>query len=353
MTASNRSKFLLLGDSLTQLSFGGWGSELADVYQRRADVLNRGMSGYNSRWYLRYAEETGIWNEPGKVALVTIFFGANDAAKKDLEPKVHVPLDEYKANIEKLVDKAKESYPNAEILIMAPPPVHPEQRLEFQKKRYGDKATGVLERTSEIAGTYAAACREVAKAKEVPCVELNDISPTVAATVTINDTSTTVVSGQEVLTNAGSGTFTVPGGVSNISIMAVGGGAGSGTASALGAGQISGGGGSGAVAWLNNVTVSAGDSISYTVGAGGAGNNDGGDTTVTIGGTTYTAGGGSASAPVSLTDLDPYELHAGGAGGTASGAWTGSVNGGVGGSSYRSQTGQAYVGGGAGGSGQM
>lgn len=172
MTASNRSKFLLLGDSLTQLSFGGWGSELADVYQRRADVLNRGMSGYNSRWYLRYAEETGIWNEPGKVALVTIFFGANDAAKKDLEPKVHVPLDEYKANIEMLVDKAKESYPNAKILIMAPPPVHPEQRFAYQKKRYGDKATGVLERTTEIAGTYAAACREVAKTKEVPCVDI-------------------------------------------------------------------------------------------------------------------------------------------------------------------------------------
>ena len=172
MTASKRSKFLLLGDSLTQLSFGGWGSELADVYQRRADVLNRGMSGYNSRWYLRYAEETGIWNEPGKVALVTIFFGANDAAKKDLEPKVHVPLDEYKANIEKLVDKAKESYPNAKILIMTPPPVHPGQRLEYQKKRYGDKATGVLERTTEIAGTYAAACREVAKTKDVPCVDI-------------------------------------------------------------------------------------------------------------------------------------------------------------------------------------
>ena len=172
MSVSNRQKILLLGDSLTQLSFEGWGSELADVYQRRADVLNRGMSGYNSRWYLRYAEDNGIWSEPGKVALVTIFFGANDAAKKDLEPAVHVPLSEYKTNIEKMVDKVKESYPNANILIMAPPPVHPEQRLAYQKKRYGDKATGILERTSEIAGMYAEACREVAKTKGVPCVDI-------------------------------------------------------------------------------------------------------------------------------------------------------------------------------------
>jgi len=172
MPASDRQKFLLLGDSLTQLCFQGWGSDLTDVYQRRADVLNRGMSGYNSRWYIRYAEDNGIWNEPGKVSLVTIFFGANDAAKKELEPKVHVPLAEYKTNIGTIVDKAKESYPNAKILIIAPPPVHPGQRLEYQKKRYGDRATGVLERTSEIAGTYAAACREVAKTKEVQCLDL-------------------------------------------------------------------------------------------------------------------------------------------------------------------------------------
>ena len=172
MQSSDRSKILLLGDSLTQLSFAGWGGDLADAYQRRADMLNRGMSGYNSRWYLRYADENNIWDEPGKVALVTIFFGANDAAKKECEPKVHVPLPEYKTNIEKLVDKAKESYPNAKVIIIAPPPIHPEQRLAYQKKRYGDKATGILERTSEIAGTYAAACREVAKTKEVPCVDL-------------------------------------------------------------------------------------------------------------------------------------------------------------------------------------
>ena len=78
----------------------------------------------------------------------------------------------------------------------------------------------------------------------------------------------------------GTGTFTVPGGKPNISIMAVGGGAGPGTNSALGAGQLSGGGGSGAVAWLNNISLTAGQVINYTVGAGGAGNNDGGDTTV-------------------------------------------------------------------------
>jgi lysophospholipase L1-like esterase len=170
MPASGRQKFLLLGDSLTQLCFEGWGSDLADVYQGRADVLNRGVSGYNSRWYLRYAEDTGIWDEPGKVALVTIFFGANDAVK-EFDP-AHVPLPEFTTNIEKIVDKVKESYPNSKILLIAPPPVHLGQRVAYQKKRWGDKATGVVERSSEITGTYAAACREVGKTKKVPCMDL-------------------------------------------------------------------------------------------------------------------------------------------------------------------------------------
>ena len=172
MHAPDRQNLLLLGDSLTQLCFEGWGSDLADVYQRRADVLNRGMSGYNSRWYLRYAEDNGVWKEPGNILLVTIFFGANDAAMKEYEPVVHVPLPEYKTNIETIVDKAKEAYPDAKVLIIAPPPVYAEQRLAYQKKRYGDKATGILERTSEVTGKYAEACREVAESKKVPCVDL-------------------------------------------------------------------------------------------------------------------------------------------------------------------------------------
>lgn len=172
MTTYNRSKLLLLGDSLTQLSFEGWGSDLANMFQRRADVLNRGMSGYNTRWYIRYAEDNGVWDEAGNIMLVTIFFGANDAALLERDPAKHVPLTEFKTNVETIVDKAKSAYPDAKILVIAPPPVHREQRLKFQKDRYGEKATGIPERTSEHTGKYAAVCREVAETKKVPCLDL-------------------------------------------------------------------------------------------------------------------------------------------------------------------------------------
>mmetsp|Transcript_8116 Transcript_8116/g.17490 ORF Transcript_8116/g.17490 Transcript_8116/m.17490 type:complete len:267 (-) Transcript_8116:238-1038(-) len=172
---ADRAKLLLLGDSLTQLCFEGWGSDLANMFQRRADVLNRGMSGYNTRWYLRYAEDNGIWEEPGNIVLVTIFFGANDAALPERDPAKHVPLPEYQTNLEIIIEKAKEAYAGAKILLIAPPPVHRGQRLKFQKDRYGEKATGIPERTSEHTGKYAAVCREVANTKKIPCLDLFDI----------------------------------------------------------------------------------------------------------------------------------------------------------------------------------
>ncbi|VFQ95641.1 unnamed protein product [Cuscuta campestris] len=49
-----RPEIVLFGDSITEQSFrsGGWGSSLADYYSRKADILNRGYGGYNTRWAL-------------------------------------------------------------------------------------------------------------------------------------------------------------------------------------------------------------------------------------------------------------------------------------------------------------
>ncbi len=173
----------------------------------------------------------------------------------------------------------------------------------------------------------------------------------ITASVTINDTSTTLVAGDEVVTTPGSGSFTIPTGVTSISVMAVGGGAGTGTTSALGAGQVTGGGGAGALGILNNLSVTPGETLTYTVGAGGAGSNNGGDTTVSYGGTNYVAGGGKTSASVALNSLAVYERKAGGLGGTTTGAWTISKAGGQGGDSYRYNLDGAVVGGGGGGAG--
>ena len=168
----SRPKILLLGDSLTQLSWDGWGGTLAHVYQRRADVINRGMAGYNTDWFLKYLEQHEKDVLVDNVVLVIIFFGANDASCKTLNPRHHVPIPAYQENIKTMIVKCRTRYPDVPIIVITPPPVQHEQRLSYQKERYGDKATGLLERSLELSGQYAQAAKEVADASNTCLIHL-------------------------------------------------------------------------------------------------------------------------------------------------------------------------------------
>ena len=97
---------------------------------------------------------------------------SSDASLPDLNPHHYVSVEEYHQNLTKLVDKAQSLLNHPPILLVTPPPVHHGQRLEYQKTRYGDKATGVLERTLENSGVYAEACVQAAAEKSVPCLNL-------------------------------------------------------------------------------------------------------------------------------------------------------------------------------------
>jgi lysophospholipase L1-like esterase len=80
-----RPQFVLFGDSITQRAFspGGWASALADAYTRRVDIVNRGYSGYNSRWALTLLDYVFPPAASADARLATVFFGANDAALPD------------------------------------------------------------------------------------------------------------------------------------------------------------------------------------------------------------------------------------------------------------------------------
>ena len=115
-----RPLIVLLGDSLTQQGFGfsiggerttGWASKLAHEFRRRADVLNRGYSGYNSRHICQEVidsnddESAIISNMEEDVLFCTVFLGANDAALPG--ERQHVPLNEYETNLERIVAKLR------------------------------------------------------------------------------------------------------------------------------------------------------------------------------------------------------------------------------------------------------
>ncbi|KAG8045675.1 hypothetical protein GUJ93_ZPchr0008g11680 [Zizania palustris] len=162
-----RPRLVLFGDSITQQSFaaGGWGAALADHFARKADVVLRGFSGYNTRWALRVLsramEGAAAAGGPDPVA-VTVFFGANDASLPDQkQAHQHVPLEEYKSNLRAICAYFKEQWPSAEIILITPPPIYEPARI---RDMYGeDDSSKLPERTNEAAGTYAQACLAVAK----------------------------------------------------------------------------------------------------------------------------------------------------------------------------------------------
>ena len=97
-------KFVLIGDSNTQFGFsreGYWVSELANLLQRKCDVINRGFSGYNTTHLKSILPTIMSEFDVDDVCGVTIMVGSNDSANNDIQ---HIPLEEYGENIRAMID---------------------------------------------------------------------------------------------------------------------------------------------------------------------------------------------------------------------------------------------------------
>lgn len=98
-----KKAIVLFGDSITQQGFaldGGWASRLANDYIRRADVINRGFSGYNTRMCLEVVPRV-FGESDTSILYCTVLLGANDAALPgELQ---HVPIEDYHQNLAKIV----------------------------------------------------------------------------------------------------------------------------------------------------------------------------------------------------------------------------------------------------------
>ena len=147
-------------------------------------------------------------------------------------------------------------------------------------------------------------------------------------------------------TTVGSNTFTVPTGVTKISAVLIGGG---GAGGGSGGGSGGNGGGGGGLRYINDYTVSPGQTIDVTVGSGGVGGfganagEDGGNSLILISGIGIATAFGGKGGTSNYNDI----VNAG-AGGTGS-AISGSIGGASGGSGGRSTLVSGAGGGGAGG----
>lgn len=162
----SRAVVVVFGDSLTQRGFepNGWAAALAAYYGRRADVLNRGYGGYNSRHgkHIMHALFPAMPNTDsvrrGKYLLVTLWFGTNDASSE--EHRAHVPIAEYEANMEAMVVHLQRIFHF--VVLLSPPPVHSPTRIAFQKATYGDRAYVTPQQSTERAALYGAIAKRVA-----------------------------------------------------------------------------------------------------------------------------------------------------------------------------------------------
>ena len=94
-------------------------------------------------------------------------FGANDAA---VGQNCSVPPEEFQSNLNAIISHLKAFFQH--IVVLSPTPVDGERRLVYQRERFGDNATGVLERTTERAGQYRDLASAVAKSNNVMFLDL-------------------------------------------------------------------------------------------------------------------------------------------------------------------------------------
>ncbi|KAE8888143.1 hypothetical protein PF005_g6376 [Phytophthora fragariae] len=157
-----RPVLLLAGDSLTERGtnpkINGWVTLLQNEFTRSANVVPRGLAGYNTRWYLKYAMPVihgEIVSGTYSPALIMLWLGANDAAlPTGSSSEQHVPITQYRDNLIRIVRQFQAMAPDARILLITPPHVDDMARHRRAMKNEGDKH-GVADRTNEMAGNYA------------------------------------------------------------------------------------------------------------------------------------------------------------------------------------------------------
>ena len=153
----NREQILLVGDSLTQRGFDskkGWVSKLASTYARRADVINRGYSGYNTKWVFDLmTRKPNLFVK--KPTLVVVFLGANDAAVNH-KREYAVSLDEYEKNMRAILSM----YKNVPRIVVTPPPIIEKDRVRHARET---TAFNTPDRLYQHTEKYAAVAEKVGR----------------------------------------------------------------------------------------------------------------------------------------------------------------------------------------------
>ncbi|CAK7223170.1 hypothetical protein SCUCBS95973_005087 [Sporothrix curviconia] len=180
-------QIVLFGDSLFRHAadtLDGFSLQAALQWhaQRRFDVVNRGLSGYNTSQALKVlpslfppsdTDNSSSSVFTPKLAYLFVLFGANDAVLppgegSPLQNSQHVPLAAYEANLKAILTHRNIQVHQPTIVLVTPPPLDGFRRSQFEQEN-----PGAGRRTARVTAQYAEAARRVAQA--VPGVVLADL----------------------------------------------------------------------------------------------------------------------------------------------------------------------------------
>lgn len=170
MVGPVRPQIVLFGSSIVQLSYSdeGWGSILTNLYSRKADIILRGYCGWNSRRAVQVLDTIFPKNAVEQPSLVIVYFGGNDSIHphpSGLGP--HVPLEEYRENMKKIIIHLKSLSKKTRIILLSSPPVN-----EAQIHETFSNILGPLKRTNESCRLYSEACLELCHEMNVKAIDL-------------------------------------------------------------------------------------------------------------------------------------------------------------------------------------
>ena len=166
-------KLIVVGGSNTQYGFGNgcegnWLSSLANQLQRRCDVINRGFSGYNSRFIKDLMPRILKEFEVDSICCVILQLGTNDSSANELQ---HVPFDEFKQNLRKIIEIVLNYGVNRGNLILITPPKIDDEKWSETCKSMGNEASHHDRLVKECANI----CLDVSEEMDLKCVDLNGV----------------------------------------------------------------------------------------------------------------------------------------------------------------------------------
>lgn len=178
-------KVYLVGDSLIELSGDPFNSfpfysALSHLFRRRADVLNRGLSGYSSKWMIRHFERLERELETDgvdDVFMAIIFVGANDSVLPGNPHHVHPDI--YKKNIVRLISLFTKHSPNTAILVVSPPPCS----IKMLSDPTSQLSKSGRARSNQVVEVYVNALRDIVNELDLPMVKFIDLYRAIGAQI--------------------------------------------------------------------------------------------------------------------------------------------------------------------------